>query len=380
MVREFARRGHRVCAATPLERRQKKKTFLKDAGSSQLLCVRTLNNTKVGFLEKGAALLTTPWLLRRGVQKHFPRQRFDLILYSTPPVTISPAIRQLRKKHHAATYCLLKDIWPQTAVDLGAVKAGGLMWKYLRRMERELYDVSDHIGCMSQGNVEYLRRHEGEQTARKAEICPNSMEIKESGGAASRGEMRAKYGIPQDAMLLVYGGSIGLPQGVPFIREILARYKGDARVYFLLIGNGTDYAALKEWLRAQGISNAQLLPYMDVEAYRGVLSAADVGLVFLNAAFTTPNIPSRTLDYLATGLPVLAAIDAATDYGSIIEQGGFGLASVSGDLPALEKNMQTLSQADIRKGMGQKGRAFLEQHWTAAHSCDIILEHVTKEE
>jgi len=70
---------------------------------------------------------------------------------------------------------LLKDIFPQNAVDIGLIKEGGYIYKRLRNKEKRLYAVSDRIGCMSQANVKYLLAHNPEISQEKVHVNPNSI-------------------------------------------------------------------------------------------------------------------------------------------------------------------------------------------------------------
>ena len=74
-------------------------------------------------------------------------------------------------------YLLLKDIFPQNAVDLGMFSKGGLLYRMFRKKEERLYQLSDYIGCMSPANVDYILRHNREVDIHRVEVCPNSIEL-----------------------------------------------------------------------------------------------------------------------------------------------------------------------------------------------------------
>jgi len=192
--------------------------------------------------------------------------------------------------------------------------------------------------------------------------------------------VREKFGIHEDAVLFSYGGSFNKPQGVPFLVEVLESYLNDDRVCFLLCGAGTDYHIVDEWHRAKQPRNVFLLPYLSKSDYFTLLANSDVGMVFLNSRFTVPNIPSRTLDYMQFSLPVIAAVDAYTDFRSIIEDGGFGLGSTAGYLQDFRNNIERLLDKELREKMGNAGRRYLLQHWTTAEACDLILRHFSEPE
>ena len=108
---------------------------------------------------------------------YFNNFAFDLILYSTPPITFNRLITELKKKTNASTYLLLKDIFPQNAVDLKMISEKGLIYRYFRKREKILYQISDWIGCMSMANVNYVLKNNSWLAPEKVEVNPNSIEI-----------------------------------------------------------------------------------------------------------------------------------------------------------------------------------------------------------
>ena len=184
LARALAGRGHNVYLVSPAERRHGlpsrlyEPLYCEGGGRVQLCKLRTGNLQKTGLIEKGIATLCLPHRLTRGILRLLCDVRFDLILYSTPPVTLLRPIRVIRRRDRAATYLMLKDIFPQNALDLGMLRTRGLrglIWRYFRRRERQLYAISDRIGCMSAANVDYLLSHEPWLDASRVGICPNAL-------------------------------------------------------------------------------------------------------------------------------------------------------------------------------------------------------------
>ena len=113
--------------------------------------------------------------------KHFGKVKFDVILYSTPPITFTKVIRYVKRRNpKAMSYLLLKDIFPQNAVDLGMLTKDGLkgfLYRSFREKEKDLYRISDYIGCMSPANVRYVIEHNPEVDPAIVEIAPNSYDV-----------------------------------------------------------------------------------------------------------------------------------------------------------------------------------------------------------
>src|SRR5699024_2686183 len=92
-----------------------------------------------------------------------------------------------------------------------------LLYKYFRKKEESLYEVSDHIGCMSQANVDFIKKNNNIPSY-KIEICPNSIEPEKVYYEEKEiQEIRDKYNIPHNKTVFIYGGNLGKPQGIDYL-------------------------------------------------------------------------------------------------------------------------------------------------------------------
>ena len=121
-------------------------------------------------------------------------------------------------------------------------------------------------------------------------------------------------------------------------------------------------------------ANVKLLNYMPKDEYQLISDQCDVGMMFLDHRFTIPNFPSRILNYLASGNPVLAATDANTDIGTIARDNGFGFCCESNDVKGFAKAVDDFINAD-REVMGEKGWNFLKNNWSVENGYNIIMKH-----
>lgn len=326
LLRVFIEQGHDVYAVSPIERRNKKNTHCEENG--HILKVKIGNVQKTNILEKGLSTILLERQIIIGIKKYFTGIKFDLVLYSTPPITFASVVKYIKKRDNATTYLMLKDIFPQNAVDIGMLsKKGikGVIYKYFRRKEKKLYALSDRIGCMSKANVDYITKNNCEIDEKKVEICPNCIEVRDMRiDSELRSQIRKKYGIPEGKKVFVYGGNLGKPQGIPFIIECLKSQENNESAYFLIVGNGTEYSKLENYFDQSAPKNAKLLQQLPKADYDLVVSACDVGMIFLDHRFTIPNFPSRLLSYMQSGLPVMACTDPNTDVGKIIVENRFG--------------------------------------------------------
>lgn len=379
LMREFVKNDHMVYIISPTEKRKQQSTRLIDNGTNKILKLQIGNTQKTNVMEKGISTLTLESKFLKGIQDYFSDVTFDLILYSTPPITLQKAVEYVKKRDNAKTYLLLKDIFPQNAVDLGMFKKTGirgLIYKYFRQKERKLYDLSDYIGCMSQANIDFLLQHNPNISADIVEVCPNSIDpLVIEKDEREIAEVKEKYNIPLNKTVFIYGGNLGKPQGIDFLIACLRANKTNEHIHFVIAGSGTEFYKLKAYFDKEKPAHAQLFSQLPKHDYEILANSCDVGLIFLDQRFTIPNFPSRLLSYMQASMPVLAATDSNTDIGQVIEQGSFGYWCESNNVDEFNRNVERLCNANIRKQLGVKARKYLEDNYTAKHSYEIIMGH-----
>lgn len=386
LMRMFRSEGNTVYIVTPCERRLALKTGLTEIDGVHILNVKTLNLQKTNAIEKGLGQVLVESQYTAAIKTYLSDVKFDLILYSTPPITFPKVIAYLKKKNpQAKTYLLLKDIFPQNAVDLGMMSKTGLkgvLYKFFRNKEKKLYALSDYIGCMSPANVAYVINHNPEVGPSKVEVAPNSLQLavedeqeEKAKRSVERRYFRDKYRLPIDLPIFIYGGNLGKPQGIPFLIKCLEANAHREDCYFLVIGTGTELPKLKAWYETMGSKlNVTVMEGLPKAEYDQLVRACDVGLIFLDHRFTIPNFPSRLLSYLENKMPVLCATDPNTDMGRIAEENGFGFWCESNSVAAFTSKLDKMIHSD-RKVMGEMGYKFLKKNYLVENTYNAIISH-----
>ncbi|MGJ1285275.1 glycosyltransferase family 4 protein [Sphingobacterium spiritivorum] len=376
LLRKFRDKGHSVTIVTSVERRKGIATNLQNKGNVNILQVKTFNIQKTNIVEKGIGTLAIEYQFLAAIKKYLVGIKFDLVLYSTPPITFAKVIDFIRKRDKAFSYLLLKDIFPQNAVDMGMIKEGSFIHRQFLKKEKKLYAVSDVIGCMSKANVEFILKHNPELVQKKIVVNPNSINpVSFNYTTEEKKSIREKYSVPSEKVVFVYGGNLGKPQGLDFLLETIALNK-DPDAYFLIIGDGTEYPRIKSWFEEKFPSNAKLLQRLPKTDYDRLLAACDVGLIFLDRNFLIPNFPSRLLSYLEMEMPVISATDPNTDVGDVIQQAGCGFKVISGDSMSMQNCITTILDENLRKKMSKNAKNLLYNHYTVENSYNLIISDI----
>ena len=377
LLRYFRDAGHSVYTISPYEKRTGLQTAYEEKNGIHMLHVRTGNVTgMVSLIEKGLAQLSIEPIFIKAIKKYNSNVKFDLVMYSTPPITFCNAIEYVKRRDNAKTYLLLKDIFPQNAVDIGMMSKSGIkghLYKFFRNKEKKLYGLSDYIGCMSPANVEYVKQNNPEIDNYRVEVCPNCIEVVDKSiNEEERRSIRKKYDIPLEKRVFVYGGNLGKPQGIDFLIECLHSQENSKDNYFLIVGDGTEYGKIEEFVKSSNQNNIRLMKRLPQEDYDTMVGACDVGMIFLDHRFTIPNFPSRVLSYMQAKIPVLACTDSNTDIGNIIEEAGFGSWCESNDVNGFVECVNKIMQI---QSVAEKEWNYLNKYYSTRNGYDIIMKH-----
>ncbi len=349
--------GHEVTLLQVCEPKDTDQTGLMTQQGVRILKVIVGELFGVGFIKKGINTVKIAPRLKAAIRSYLGNEHFDLVLYATPPITFAGVVKYAKKRYGCASFLMLKDIFPQNAVDIGLFSKKSPIHAYFCHQEKALYGLSDRIGCMSKANQQYLLTHNPELDENKVVIFPNAQSVTPLNPAEplykEGGELR-----------VVFGGNFGRPQAIPFLIDAIS----DARmqelpVRFLFVGNGSETKLVQE--AAGRLTNMDYIPFMEPEEYDRFMAGCDVGLISLDHRFTIPNYPSRALGYMSLAKPILAATDRVTDIRELVlEEAHCGLWCASDDVTGfIDCVKQFADHPECLKEYGENGRKYFETHF-----------------
>lgn len=369
LVCELAKRGHNVFVIAASKNHQ---TGIVESGNIKICWIDSIKLFNVGFITKAFANIILPFSFLKASKKFLP-QKVDMVISPTPPITLTNVIQRIKKQHNAFFYLILRDIFPQNAVDLGVLSKGDIVYKYFRKVEKKLYDLADRIGCMSQGNVDYIISNNPGLDSSKAVILPNWVDSDKNYDFESS-EFIIKHNL-NDKYIALFGGNLGIAQNPFNIIDLAELHKDKEDLVFLIIGKGIYKNKLEESIKKRGLNNIIIVDHLPRDEYEALASKCNVGLVSLNGKFTIPNIPSRTLGYWQAKLPVFAIIDNCTDLGyNVIDKCKGGLWCVEGDKDKYRTLFNALySDKQLSMQMGMNGYKTLCEEYSVINVVDILL-------
>ncbi len=338
MVKEFIKKGNQVDYYFPSD-----KHFCQTGNNFSLNSI--LINQKVqktnNFLLKFIAYLLIDYKLSRVIKKS--TEKFDLLILATPSIFQLRIIRNFKSKNkNSKILLLLKDIFPDNAMDLGLLEnkfPKSIIYKYFKLIEKRLYSLVDKIGVMTKYNKEYIESNH-QDIKSKLFISPNSIYPYVIPKLKSRKDLNLPNNI-----LITFVGNIGLPQDPIFLRNLIN--SSPENITYLIIGTGSKAYLLKDVPNEKVIFINENLNKEVLDQY---LINSDFGLITLNSNFKVPNFPSKLLSYLNANLPIIAFTNYYNDLKELISNGSvFGYWGYSGNLKESIQLIETLKATKVRK-------------------------------
>lgn len=372
MVDMFNKNGHAVTVVAPGVNLEK--TTLTIEKDIEILRVKMLPIKNVSNIRKGIGNLLIPYQYEKAINEFYADRKFDLIILPTPPITLGSLAAKLKKKHNAQVYLILRDIFPQNAVDLGFMKKGGLIHRLFKSKEDKLYKTADKIGCMSQGNIEFVKKN-SLVPENKLHILRNWQYVNTDAHIDIE-NIKQKYKL-SNKFVVVFGGNMGKPQQLENVIELANKSRDNSEIVFMLLGEGVMMERIKAEIKTKDLNNIQIHGSIPKLEYQSLIKASDVGLISLHEDFTIPNIPSKALDYWNVGIPILASLDRATDFGDVLEESQSGLWSYSGEHEKLYQNLIKLyKSAELRNQMSENGTLYFKNYLQPETAYKTIMEHL----
>jgi glycosyltransferase involved in cell wall biosynthesis len=301
---------------------------------------------------RALAEMWLPLAMLRNLRKS-PLQstKWDLIVWYSPPIFFGPLILALRRASGARTYLILRDIFPEWAVDLGIIKKGPVYFLF-KAVAAFQYAVADSIGVQTESNLAYLP-HWTRSGRRRIEVLHNWLATTANVGCSIQLTRTSLAG----RTIFVYIGNMGVAQGLEIFMELIETLSHRGDIGFVFVGRGTEFSKLEAERASRSLNNALFFDEIDPSEIPGLLEQCQVGMVALHPDHKTHNIPGKFVSYVQYGLPVLARVNAGTDLEKLIEEQGVGKVYSGSSVSELKSLAEQLADNEsLRRSMSERGR------------------------
>jgi glycosyltransferase involved in cell wall biosynthesis len=321
LSREFARQGHQVTVLVPAPG-QDRRWLIEDMGGVEVVRLTAPQTRGASYVRRTIAEFLLPFVMMRNLRASPAKSReFDGIIWYSPTIFLGPIVKRLRRRNRCPSYLIIRDIFPDWAVDLGLM-GRGWPYRFFKAVANFQYSVADIIGVQTRGNLAFFEKWRRRGTVR-LEILQNWL-----GDVSDKGCSIDLAGTSlAGRRIFVYTGNMGVAQGMPKLLDLAARLKDNRSLGFVFVGRGSEISRLRDQAQRLGLRNTLIYDEIEPEEMAGLLAQCSAGLLALDSRHTTHNVPGKFISYMHAGLPVLASINAGNDLERLVVEEGIGRVS-----------------------------------------------------
>jgi glycosyltransferase involved in cell wall biosynthesis len=369
LARELVSQGHEVTVLVPFQSRNAP-WEIESVGGVQVLSVAAVTTKDVGYVRRTIAEALLPFRMLRGLRDSpLGSVQWQAAIWYSPSIFLGILVGALRRSTRCRSYLILRDIFPEWAVDMGLLRKG-LAYRFFKGIEWIQYAVADVIGVQSPSNLNYLARW-AQKPGRRLEVLHNWLAAAPNIGCSLRVEKTPLAG----RTVLVYAGNMGVAQGMDILLDLATRLKVRHDVGFLFVGRGSEVSRLRAQAESRALDNVIFYDEIDPAEMPGLLGQCHIGIVALDPRHRTHNVPGKFVAYMQAGLPVLARINAGNDLAALIATEHVGYAYVGESLDSLQSLAEQLcSNRALRDEMSSNALRLAR----SAFSVTAAVRQITK--
>ncbi len=270
----------------------------------------------------------------------------------------------------------LRDLWPESILAVGAMEKGWAIRK-LEQFVSFLYRQADLMVPVTHAFARILEE-EG-VPADRIEVITNGIEPDAHKLTETREAVRERWGIPQDAFVGGFIGTLGMAHGVSTILEAAEKVRGDHSLHFVIMGNGAGKAQIKQLAADKRLDNVTIIDGQPRQDALNVLGAIDVSLVLLkNTPLFETVIPSKIFEAMAFRKPMLLGVRGESA-DIVVNKARAGIAFTPEDADEMLLHLQALRDDPERCAeFGRNGRAAVESSFRRTQLAARMLQAIAR--
>lgn len=234
----------------------------------------------------------------------------DVVVASFPPIEIALAAARLAKERACPLIVDVRDKWPDAILDLAPSLARPLARAALSpyfALTRRAMSRASRLTAHTPRFLDWAAGRAGRSATASEDAFPFCFAAPPQSSDAERHIVRASLGVSDDALLVVFAGTIGRQFDFVPVVDALTHLAGNSRIQIVLVGSGDQYEQTRAMFSE--CKNARFTGLLGRETLNAILAAADVGLCpYRNQSGFADSIPNKFAEYLSFGLPVLFSL------------------------------------------------------------------------
>lgn len=305
-------------------------------------------------------------------------RHMDVVIATSPQLLVGLAGWWTARIHGARFVFEVRDLWPESFACLNGNKGGSLVTMLLGKISRFLYRNCDHLVVVTAGLRDRLRDKYGIPES-KISVVENAIETDTFAPGGDEPELRERLSLNGD-FAVSYIGTLGFSHGLRTLLQAAQLIEHQLpQVVFLLVGDGAERRSLVDEAQRLGLQNVRFLPLQPRDTVPAFIRASNACVVLLkDAEIFHSALPTKILESMACGRPVVAAVDGVAR--QMLNDSGAGLFVKPEDPVALTSAIKRLfMDPELCRTLGANGRHYVLEHFgrqNKAEAYSRILERV----
>lgn len=372
LSQELVRLGHKPTVMVPSPDIDRP-WLLEETNGLQVLRLRAPRTKDVNYVRRTFAELLMPFFMLHNLKKTpLANVQWEGVVWYSPTIFLGPIVNALKKSSNCRSYLIIRDVFPEWAVDMGLLSRG-LAYRFFKTIERYQYSVADVIGVQTQGNLPYFNAW-AKQGGRRVEVLQNWLAESPEVGCS----ITVSAGPLAGRIIFVYAGNMGAAQGMDILLDLAEGLRSRRDIGFLFVGRGSNCQHLQDNAKVLGLDNVAFYDEIDPAEIPGLYSQCHVGIVALDSRHKTHNIPGKFLSYMQSGLPVLASINPGNDLADLITKECVGRVCTTYSVDTLKRLTEELvGEISARKDMPVRCQSLSKKLFSSETAAKQITKALT---
>ena len=299
---ELLRRGHEVTVITSTNAKLHPEPCEVDIDGIHVVYVKNNYNNYMSAPRKVWSFVN---FVRLAIKEAARQKDVDIVYATSTPLTIGYVAMRLKAKKKWPYVFEVRDLWPEFPIQIGAIRNKLAIW-YLRRLERHIYERSEHVVALSPGMQEGVIA--AGTPKEKTSMVPNMSKPDKFFPHKPNIDIAKKFGVDMEKFNVIHFGSMGVANGLKYIIDTAKVLQdcGIDDVNFIFMGGGATEPKLKKMVEEQGLKNVQFLGNHPMDTLAEVVNLCDASITsFLNLPILKTNSPNKLFDSLSAGKPII---------------------------------------------------------------------------
>jgi len=368
LSRELVRQGHELTVLLP-SAELKQAWSLETMDGVEVLRLAAPRIKDISYLRRTVGEFLMPFAMKRNFRKSpLAKVKWDGVVWYAPSIFHGPFAKALKRASGCKGYLIIRDIFPEWAVDMGLM-GRGLPYRFFDMVARYQYSVADTIGVQTPGNLAYFKDW-ATLPGRSLEVLQNWLGPAAGIGCSINVSKTSLHG----RKVFVYAGNMGIAQGMDILLDLAERLHSRSDIGFLFVGRGSDAKRLAAESAARGLDNVLFRDEIHPDEIPDLYAQCHVGLVALDCRHKSHNIPGKFLTYMQSGLPVLANINRGNDLAELIRGEEVGAVSEDNSLDTLAELAEDLiARLDSDAAFKSRCKALFSRQFSAEAAAQQVV-------